>query len=115
LSPETGRAASESSKAKAARKNAKQSKTGKQAKRKPGKKTALAKTPGQASERSNKRADVMAMMTRARGATLAEIMEATGWQQHTVRGFVSILGSKGGHKIESSTNPAGARTYHIER
>ena len=27
-------------------------------------------------------------MRRAQGATLAEIMELTGWQPHTVRGFV---------------------------
>jgi hypothetical protein len=43
---------------------------------------------------------VIAMMKRAKGATLAEIMKATGWQPHTVRGFVSILGSKGGENIE---------------
>jgi Protein of unknown function (DUF3489) len=30
------------------------------------------------------------MMKRAKGATLAEIVKATGWQPHTVRGFVSI-------------------------
>jgi hypothetical protein len=30
-----------------------------------------------------------------------------------VRGFVSILGSKGGQKIESSKNAAGERSYHI--
>ena len=35
----------------------------------------------------NKKAEVIAMMKRAKGATLAEIMEATGWQKHTVRGF----------------------------
>lgn len=33
-------------------------------------------------------------MRRARGVTLAEIVEMTGWQRHTVRGFVSILGNK---------------------
>jgi hypothetical protein len=33
------------------------------------------------------------MMRRAKGVTLAEIMKITGWQPHTVRGFVSILGS----------------------
>ena len=47
----------------------------------------------------------------ATGVTLDEIMEATGCQKHTVRGFVSILGSKGGEKIESSKNAAGERTY----
>jgi len=53
------------------------------------------------------------MMKRAKGVKLAEIVEATGWQKYTVRGFVSILGSKGGEKIESSKNAAGERTYRI--
>src|ERR1700687_1242886 len=66
-------------------------------------------------ERSNKKAEVIAMMKRAKGATLAEIMAATGWQKHTVRGFVSILGSKGGHSIQSSKNAAGERTYKIAK
>src|SRR5438046_61317 len=47
---------------------------------------------------SNKRAEVIAMMKRAKGATLTEIMAATKWQAHTIRGFVSILGSKGGRR-----------------
>jgi hypothetical protein len=54
-------------------------------------------------------------MKRSRGATLAEIMEATGWQKHTVRGFVSILASKGGQKVESSKNVAGERAYRIAK
>jgi len=41
-----------------------------------------------AEERTNKKAEVLAVMKRAKGATLAEIMEATSWQAHTVRGFV---------------------------
>ena len=33
---------------------------------------------------------------------LAEIIEATGWQAHTVRGFVSILGvARAGRNVES--------------
>jgi Protein of unknown function (DUF3489) len=55
------------------------------------------------------------MMKRAKGTTLAEIVETTGWQKHTVRGFVSILGSKGGEKVESSKNSAGERTYRIAK
>ena len=85
-------------------KNAKRSK-----KAKPGKKAKPA------AERTNKKAEVIAMMKRAKGATLAEIMKATGWQKHTVRGFVSILGKKGGEKIESSKNAAGERTYKIAK
>jgi Protein of unknown function (DUF3489) len=33
-------------------------------------------------ERPNKKAEVIAMMKRAKGATLPEIMKATGWQPH---------------------------------
>jgi Protein of unknown function (DUF3489) len=66
-------------------------------------------------DRSNKKADVIALMKRAKGATLAEIMKATGWQAHTVRGFVSILGSKAGEKIESSKSADGERTYKIAK
>ena len=73
------------------------------------------KAAGKATERSNKKAEVLAMMKRAKGVTLAEIMEATGWQAHTVRGFVSILGSKGGEKIESSKSESGERTYRIAK
>jgi Protein of unknown function (DUF3489) len=64
---------------------------------------------------SNKKAEVIALMKRAKGATLAEITAATTWQPHTVRGFVSILGSKGGEKIESAKNDAGERTYRIAK
>ena len=52
-------------------------------------------------------------MKRTKGATLAEIMKATGWQPHTVRGFVSILGKQGGEKMESSESADGERTYKI--
>jgi hypothetical protein len=70
---------------------------------------------GGTESRSYKKAEVIAMMKRAKGVTLAEIVEATGWQKHTIRGFVSILGSKGGQKIESSKNAAGERSYHIAK
>jgi Protein of unknown function (DUF3489) len=70
---------------------------------------------GATESRTNKKAEVIALMKRAKGATLAEITEATGWQKHTVRGFVSILGSKGGEKIESAKNATGERTYHIAK
>ena len=86
-------------------------------KAKPAKKARQAKKPVSKAKAdgTNKKAEVIAMMKRVKGATLAEIMKATGWQPHTVRGFVSILGSKGGEKIESSKNAAGERTYKIGR
>ena len=94
-------------------KTAKPTKGAKPAKKaKPTKKAAGKKT-GDKDERSNKKAEVIAMMKRSKGATLAQIVEATGWQKHTIRGFVSLLGSKGGEKIESSKSATGDRTYRI--
>jgi hypothetical protein len=113
IQPLAGNGASEepaAAKPEAPRKAAKPAKKVKAAKKAPGK-----ATDDKVSDRSNKKAEVIAMMTRAKGATLAEIMEATGWQKHTVRGFVSILGSKGGQSIESSKNAAGERTYKIAK
>jgi hypothetical protein len=66
-----------------------------------------------AAKANNKKAQVIAMMSRAQGASLAEIMKATDWQRHTVRGFMSILGSKGGLKIESTNDEKNGRTYRV--
>ena len=81
----------------------------------PAKKASRAKKPAgkPKADGANKKAEVIAMMKRAKGASLPETTKATGWQPQTVRGFVSILGSKGGEKIESSKNAAGERTYKI--
>jgi hypothetical protein len=54
-------------------------------------------------------------MKRAKGVTLGEIIAVTSWQRHTIRGFVSLLGSKGGLKIESTKNAAGERCYRIAK
>ena len=63
--------------------------------------------------RESKRADVLALLGRSKGATLADIMKATGWQAHTVRGFISIAAKKNRINIESSKNEAGERTYRM--
>ena len=83
-------------------------------KRKIAKKPAATKKGKQKPERANKKTEVIGLMRRAEGATLAEIMKAMGWQAHTVRGFVSILGKKGGEKIESSKSADGERSYKIK-
>jgi hypothetical protein len=66
-------------------------------------------------DRTNGKAEVIAMMKRAKGATLPEIMKATGWQRDAAQGFVSILGKKRGEKVESSRSASGERTYKIAK
>jgi hypothetical protein len=64
----------------------------------------------------SKKAEVVAMLQRKNGATLAEIMKATDWQAHTVRGFISgTLGKKMGLTVTSAKNADGERTYSLPR
>ena len=63
----------------------------------------------------SKGAKIIEMIGRAKGATLAEIMKATGWQAHSVRGFISIAAKKNRIKIESTKNEAGDRVYLIAK
>ena len=53
-------------------------------------------------------------MRRPKGASQKEIMRITGWQAHTVRGFVSgTLIRKQGLKVESFRSEDKERTYRI--
>ena len=45
------------------------------------------------------------------GATLPEILSATNWLPHSVRGFISTASKKRG--IESVKDEAGKRRYHL--
>jgi hypothetical protein len=63
----------------------------------------------------SKKAEVIALLRRAKGVNLPEIQKLTDWQKHTVRGFMSLLGSKAGLKIISVRNDAGERSYRIAK
>jgi hypothetical protein len=81
---------------------------------KAGKKAAKSAAPAKrasAPRRESKGAKILEMIGRAKGATLAEIMKATEWQAHSVRGFISTAGKKQGIKIESAKSETGERTY----
>ncbi|WP_233256282.1 DUF3489 domain-containing protein [Falsiroseomonas bella] len=43
---------------------------------------------------------VLALLRREEGATIAQICEATGWQQHTVRGFFAGLKKRQGIEVQ---------------
>jgi predicted ArsR family transcriptional regulator len=49
-----------------------------------------------------KRQQVLAMLRRLEGATVAQIAEATGWQAHTVRGFFAGLKKREGLAVEAT-------------
>jgi hypothetical protein len=63
----------------------------------------------------SKGARIIEMIGRAKGATLAEIMKATDWQAHSVRGFLSTAAKKQDLKIESAKNEAGERVYRLAK
>jgi hypothetical protein len=64
----------------------------------------------------SKKAIVLDLLRRSKGATMAEIAKATGWQAHSIRGFISgALSKKMGLTIESSKNEAGERSYRITK
>jgi len=71
--------------------------------------------PAAPTEAGSKKSEVIDLMRRAQGATLAEIMELTGWQAHTVRGFVSgMLIKKLSLNVESFRSNEKERTYRIK-
>jgi hypothetical protein len=61
----------------------------------------------------SKTAQVVALLQRKNGATLAEIMDKMGWQKHTVRGFMAGTMKKAGYTVESFKPEGGERTYRI--
>ena len=64
----------------------------------------------------SKKAIVLDLLRRKDGATMAEIAKATGWQNHSIRGFISgNLTKKMGLVVESAKNEAGERTYRIAK
>jgi len=82
---------------------------------KAGKKAAKPERKATAPRAESKGAKILEMIGRAKGATLAEIMKATDWQAHSVRGFISTAGKKHGVKIESTKNEAGDRVYRSSK
>ena len=84
------------------------------------KKTTPAKKNGKTEETAGPRegtktSQVVAMLQRKNGATLAEIMEKMGWQKHTVRGFIAGAMKKAGYTVESFKSDKGERTYRINQ
>ena len=82
-------------------------------------KRSLSKRPGAASRNrsrkpNTKHARLIALLQSAAGATIARMMAATDWQQHSVRGFLAgIVRKKLGLKLVSEQTDKG-RVYRIK-
>jgi hypothetical protein len=61
----------------------------------------------------SKQAKVIAMLQTAAGTNITAIMKATGWQQHSVRGFFAGVVRKKLHHNLSSKKVDGTRVYRI--
>jgi hypothetical protein len=62
----------------------------------------------------SKKAIVLELLRRKDGASLDEIAERTGWQRHSIRGFLSgSVTKKMGMTVESAKNEAGERRYKL--
>ena len=75
----------------------------------------IAVVNAQPPQAETKGAKILALIGREQGASLTELREATGWQAHSVRGFLSIAGKKHNLKIASIKNAAGERIYTAAR
>ena len=64
--------------------------------------------------RESKTVKILDLITRPQGATLPELIEATSWQAHSVRGFLSMAAKKQALKIESTRNESGQRHYRVK-
>jgi hypothetical protein len=70
--------------------------------------------PAVMAPRPSKQAAVIALLRRPEGVTVGEIVSATGWQPHTVRGlFSGTLKKKLGLGLNSAAEAGRGRVYRI--
>lgn len=63
-------------------------------------------------KKPSKSATVTRLLSRGNGATLAEIIKATGWKEHSCRAF--LTGVRKANTLLKEERPDGATTYRLE-
>jgi hypothetical protein len=100
VAPSKGRSATKATPAKKANQGAKSAKSPKKA---------------TGARNGSKTAKILDLLKRAGGATGKDLMKATGWQAHSVRGFISgVLGKKMGLTVASTKAADGERRYSLK-
>jgi hypothetical protein len=67
------------------------------------------------SKTPSKQALFLDLLGQPEGATLNQLMDATGWQAHSVRGFISgFIKKKKGSTVISEKPKSGERMYKIQ-
>jgi hypothetical protein len=58
---------------------------------------------------------ILARLRSPSGATITDLMSATGWQAHSIRGFISgTIVRRHGLAVRSEKAADGTRRYHVE-
>jgi Protein of unknown function (DUF3489) len=106
-----------SKKASGAKKRAEVAKTtGKSGKKAtPAKKAPKGAKKAKSAREGSKTNQVLELLRQPGGVTAKELMKATGWQPHSVRGFLSgTVGKKMGLAVTSTKGEDGERSYSIK-
>jgi hypothetical protein len=91
----------------------KKAKSGKKAR--PAKKAPKGQKKAKSARDGSKTAKVLDLLKRPGGVTAKELMKATGWQPHSVRGFLSgTVSKKMGLAVTSTKTEDGERTYSVK-
>ncbi len=81
----------------------------------PAKKAPKAAKKASGTREGSKTATILEMLKRPEGATARELLKATNWQAHSLRGFISgTLGKKMGLTVASVKGDDGERTYSVK-